>query len=666
MGLTLYLKIQDWFARPRHSRESHATSRASLRPGSGYRRANTTPPLRLNKRWLAGTLLTALSGATLLAGALYISLEGKPHFADIPILASVDNTAPSLARSAQDQKGDWITAIPAPGDIHFRKIKASILARDGTSDVVKSRTFAHLDLPLVVTQTPLSTSVPAYDPTRYASELAQPSDTAEEEHIHSAHIDGEVMLQTVPFDDQTLPLDPNAITPSPLVYRQVLAALDRSGKSVPSLIPTLSPATKTNGTNVKDSAQRQAHIRIEEANVSTYPQTPARNKVISALEEKTIIIQPNMTLTGLLSKHGSEPADVEAIMSALSPVMAAEALKAGHQVVFALGNPPGGGAVRPLRVSIYDGRSHLASVGQTDSGRYVLAKAPVDTVLSVAHTGAINKSAKPAPTVSLYHSLIQTTALRELADDMRHAIIAMFAFDLDLTAKAEPGDRLELLYSIAEPGGASKAGEIVYAALIHAGKQHQRFRFFTPDDARAGYYDSDGQSVRKFLIRKPVPKGKFSSGYGKRRHPLLRRSRMHTGVDWSAPWGTPIIAAGNGTVERAGWAGGYGHQLRIKHAYGYTTTYSHMARFARGIKTGAKVSLGQVVGYVGSTGVSTGPHLHFEVWINGKHVDPMRIRLPQGRTLSNAQKEQFFVQRNRVRRLIRENLKTATIASQFP
>lgn len=179
------------------------------------------------------------------------------------------------------------------------------------------------------------------------------------------------------------------------------------------------------------------------------------------------------------------------------------------------------------------------------------------------------------------------------------------------------------------------------------------YRFQDPDDNTVDYYDPDGKSLKQFLIRNPLPNGIFRSGFGMRRHPILGYMRMHTGVDWAAPRGTPIIAAGNGTVLKAGWdKGGYGNQTLIQHPNGYVTSYNHQSAIAKGIKEGTKVRQGQVIGWVGTTGQSTGPHLHYEVIVNGNRVDPQRIRLPGGKSLKDDELAKFEDERKRIDTLL--------------
>ena len=202
---------------------------------------------------------------------------------------------------------------------------------------------------------------------------------------------------------------------------------------------------------------------------------------------------------------------------------------------------------------------------------------------------------------------------------------------------------------------------MLFAALTVGGETKKFYRYQSPDDGVVDYYDETGKSAKKFLVRKPVGLGIMRSGFGFRRHPILGYSKMHTGVDWAAPYGTPIFASGNGTVEKVGWEGGYGKYVRVKHTNGYETAYGHMSAFARGIEPGKRVRQGQVIGFVGSTGLSTGAHVHYEIVVNGRFVDPMRIRLPRGRVLEGPILAGFEKERDRV-----DGMMSARPASQAP
>jgi len=197
---------------------------------------------------------------------------------------------------------------------------------------------------------------------------------------------------------------------------------------------------------------------------------------------------------------------------------------------------------------------------------------------------------------------------------------------------------------------------VMFAELTVGGEVKKYFRFQTTDDGIVDFYDETGKSAKKFLVRKPVADGTMRSGFGARNHPLLGYFKMHTGVDWAAPLGTAIYASGNGIVDKVGWESGYGKYVRIRHANGYETAYGHMTAFARLTQPGARVRQGQVIGYVGSTGLSTGPHVHYEVMVNGRFVDPMRVRLPRGRVLEGNLMASFDKERDRLTGIIARSI----------
>jgi murein DD-endopeptidase MepM/ murein hydrolase activator NlpD len=205
-----------------------------------------------------------------------------------------------------------------------------------------------------------------------------------------------------------------------------------------------------------------------------------------------------------------------------------------------------------------------------------------------------------------------------------------------------------------DKGADSPTGELLYTSISTGGEVQRYFRFRTPDGV-IDYYDEHGQNSRKFLMRRPVraEDARLASGFGYRFHPLLNVRKMHTGVDWSAPPGTPVLAAGSGVIEEAGGKGLYGNYIRIRHGNGYQTAYGHMMRFAQGIREGVKVRQGQVIGYVGSTGISSGPHLHFEVLVNNRFVDPLSIQVPRERRLTGKLLAEFQKERGRIDELMR-------------
>jgi murein DD-endopeptidase MepM/ murein hydrolase activator NlpD len=213
-------------------------------------------------------------------------------------------------------------------------------------------------------------------------------------------------------------------------------------------------------------------------------------------------------------------------------------------------------------------------------------------------------------------------------------------------------------------GKATDKSELLYVNAKFGDNETRFYRFQNPEDNSVDYFDENGKSIRQFLLRNPVPNGRMTSGFGMRRHPVLKFSRMHTGTDWAAPRGTPIIATGNGIVEKAGWASGYGNQTLLRHANGYVSSYNHQSAIAKGVTEGSKVRQGQVIGYVGSTGLSTGAHLHYELIVNGTKVDAMKVRLPGGKSLSGVALARFSDERKRIDNLLNIEEKSNQVASR--
>ena len=221
----------------------------------------------------------------------------------------------------------------------------------------------------------------------------------------------------------------------------------------------------------------------------------------------------------------------------------------------------------------------------------------------------------------------------------------IFGFEVDFQRDIRQGDWFEILYERFEDDNnkVRETGKIIYASMFVNGEEINlyNFKFNKIED----FYDIKGKSITKSLMKTPINGARLSSSFGMRKHPILGYNKMHRGTDFAAPSGTPIMASGSGTVTRARWCGGGGNCVKIKHNSTYETIYAHMKAFAKGIKEGRKVKQGQIIGYVGSTGLSTGPHLHYEVLVNGKKMNSQKLKLPSGKTLSGEEREQFELDR---------------------
>jgi len=232
----------------------------------------------------------------------------------------------------------------------------------------------------------------------------------------------------------------------------------------------------------------------------------------------------------------------------------------------------------------------------------------------------------------------------------------IFGFEIDFQRDIRKNDYFRIVYDkyLDENGDFIKSGSILYAHMKVNGRDITLYKFGS--DKSYGYFDIDGKSVEKALMKTPINGARLSSSYGLRKHPILGFNKLHKGTDFAAPTGTPIMASGSGTITRAKWCGGGGNCIKIKHNSTYETVYAHMKSFATGIKVGKKVKQGQIIGYVGSTGMSTGPHLHYEVIINGKHVNSQTLKLPSGKTLKDKERKEFEIHRIKTDVLVAELL----------
>ena len=220
----------------------------------------------------------------------------------------------------------------------------------------------------------------------------------------------------------------------------------------------------------------------------------------------------------------------------------------------------------------------------------------------------------------------------------------LYGFQVDFQRDVWKNDSFQIIYEefINEEKEVVDTGEIIFANLNLQNTDLQLYKY-EYEKNKIEYFDENGKSIRKTLMKTPINGARLSSSYGKRKHPILGYTKMHTGTDFAAPMGTPIMASGDGKVTKAGWCGGGGNCVKIKHNSTYETVYAHMSKFGRGIKKGKRVKQGQIIGYVGSTGLSTGPHLHYEVIENGKKINSQKLKLPSGKILKGNQRKKFEV-----------------------
>ena len=241
----------------------------------------------------------------------------------------------------------------------------------------------------------------------------------------------------------------------------------------------------------------------------------------------------------------------------------------------------------------------------------------------------------------ILQSLYKSASDKNIPANIIINFAGMYGFQVDFQRDVRKKDKFQIMYEIFlnEKNEIVETGEILFGNLKLSGKDNSLYYFDT--EGNEGHYDKNGKSVKKALMKTPINGARLSSPFGMRKHPIDGFNKMHRGTDFAAPMGTPIMASGDGVVKKAGWCGGGGNCVKIKHNSTYQTVYAHMSKFARGIKTGVRVKQGQTIGYVGSTGKSTGPHLHYEVIVNGKKVNSQKLKLPSGKILKGKERKLF-------------------------
>jgi murein DD-endopeptidase MepM/ murein hydrolase activator NlpD len=394
-------------------------------------------------------------------------------------------------------------------------------------------------------------------------------------------------------------------------------------------------------TVVLDAELAVASVNAE--NITTITKTPPPEPV-----DETIRLAKGRTLVDEIVSRGVAREAAQALVSSIDPVFPTRQFKEGAEFEITLEQQQdfyGRYVIFPVRLAFKPGPTENILVEPDEDGHFT---ARIDgekqgTASRYANHDHLRTKARVGS------SLYATAKDYKVPDYITAELTRVFAYDVDFQRQVQASDSFEVFYGNPLTGSSKKRKVLHYAQLTLGGKTKTYYRFTTADGS-TDYYDENGRSATKSLLKTPVSGFKLTSGYGMRRHPLLGYNKMHAGIDFGAPYGTPIRAAGNAKVEVAGRFGAYGIAVKLKHTGKYQTLYGHMSRIADGIRRGASVRQGQVIGYVGSTGRSTGPHLHYEVRVNNRPVNPTRVKASGARELAGKDLKAF------------KNLKTRIIA----
>ena len=371
-----------------------------------------------------------------------------------------------------------------------------------------------------------------------------------------------------------------------------------------------------------------------------------------------VTVERGDTLMDILGRAGIGATEAHAAAQSLRKVYDPRRLRAGQELLITAADAATDGGVtrRLLGLALDLSFDHAIRVTRDADGNYAAAKLERPQQRRTVHrVGAISDS------------LYLAAQRAELPSNLTAEVIKLFSGDVDFQRDIQPGDRFETMFEevslrdgapLQDARSSVRGEDLLYARLTLSGRDLEAYRFVLPDGS-VEYYDRTGRSLRKFLLRTPVDGARLSSRFGMRRHPILGYTRMHKGVDFAAPSGTPIYAAGNGKITKAGRNGGYGNYVEIRHNGEYSTAYAHLSRFAKGTSPGRRVGQGQVIGYVGTTGRSTGPHLHFEVRRNGSQINPLKLKSVALAQLGGKDLERFKAEMARIDRM-RQDLADGT------
>jgi murein DD-endopeptidase MepM/ murein hydrolase activator NlpD len=614
-------------------------------------------------RWLAACALVGSCGAALLGGAILVAVQGDAGLPEQPEAVAV-RAASAAGAGGGARKADKLVADqPVMSARH--SARAPMSQRVGEREVIRVRPFVRLASNLSLTTGVYATNIPPFNPLRLFAEGGQPA----ERYAEPAGDMPDADVTIVKRDLAEVVVKPGKprLGDAEVVAQieEERANLAAAGRQRPLPIPpqlmlsrTLGNGAAATGSDLlayapaTDTRFSGIEVRVVPENVTNALKTPIAASREPLVEDKLLITRRGENFEQVLRAAGAPPEQIRAMIQAFGGKVRVSALPEGQvlQALFAPGPRPGDPR-QIMRVSLLTNGQPEATVAANDKGVFVPVSLPRQEIAAPQRRGDDEEEDDEEGTggARLYESLYETGLRHELPRPLIDELVRIFSYDLDFQQRVRGGDNLEVIFTEDDEG---ERGEILSAALTIGGETRRVFRYQAPEDGLIDYFDEDGRSLKKFLLRKPITDAEMRSGFGMRYHPVMRYSKMHTGVDWANRIGTPILAAGNGTVIKAEWASGYGRRIEIQHANGYVTTYSHQSGFAKGIAPGVKVRQGQVIGYLGNTGLSTGPHLHYEVMVNGNFVNPMKIRVPRGRELEGRTLAEFKRQRDEIQGLI--------------
>ncbi len=460
--------------------------------------------------------------------------------------------------------------------------------------------------------------------------------------------------------------------PEPTAYSSYFAAPDQPSEVSPAppvaeavaVIPPVTPMPESSApeSSMPESPMAALPFPLEEVaapvveepkGIEVADAPKPSEKPIPDVQYVRVGLNSGRNLEKIFTDHHVPAMQARAIVAALHKAYNTRQIQAGHSLSMKL-ERGGENTQLPIEVTLHLSPEKIVKLRALSGGTYKAEVRDVPLTRRVVRAAARVES-----------SFLQAGMDAGIPSQMLMQLIQAYSYDIDFQRDIHPKDRLQVLYEkfYTSEGDFVRNGDILFAELSQSDGDLEIYRFSTHDGS-VDFFDEDGKSVRKGMLRTPMDGARISSGFGMRMHPILGYSRMHRGIDFAAPIGTPIYAAGDGTIEFAGVQGGYGNYLKIAHQNGYASAYGHLKGYAKGIRQGSRVKQGQVIAYVGMSGMSTGPHLHYEILANGTQVNPVQTKFLPNKQLAGKDLVQFKARRGEVQKILASLSKDALVAAR--
>lgn len=584
-------------------------------------------------KWFISTIIVAISGLAIIGVVIYSSMHGsdggsvfrtlrrdtlaslKPRIANIPS---------SSTKASAGTKADRLV-VSAKGLTTRYLIYDRIEQRRGTRDFIATKPYAKIIATLATDRPEEEIAVPAFNP----MDLFGNNTPIAKKDQSGAELtsDPRVSVRFVEVPGGFLPSEDSQ---------------ELSDAEAEKLVAEADAVYSEGEASLSDTAVDPAESsQAPEKNTTVLYKKSDEDESSDGFDLRSIVARGGESLESLIKSTGVDGVQSNLVTEAVAKITKTKKLRAGEELRLAL--TPGAadeGSIDVAKITLLYQNTPEVTLSRGSEGGYVPNDKPVQPESdSDENTGE---------RASVYLSTYRAAKAQGLPDDFITKFLRIHSYDVDFKQHVKAGDSFELFSDLVQDdSGNERPGELLYAAVNIGGETHGYYRFRTPDGV-VDYYDEKGTNSKKFLMRMPVKGARLTSGFGYRRHPLLNTLRLHSGVDWAGPIGSPIMAAGNGTVEFAGREGGYGNFISIRHANGYKTRYGHLLRFAEGVAKGVKVRQGQIIGYLGNSGLSTGPHCHFEVLVNNRFTNPLSIKIPRSRQLQGRLLSEFRREKARI------------------